>query len=242
MKFEVNRITVQDKRGVLEAPLTAALVCDVHDGPWEHIIPPMKDVDCILIVGDLTNRHSSHMPRRAESFLRACVDTAPTWYAIGNHELKMPHAAEWREVMERSGAYILDNEVTQLRNDIWLGGLSSQRRPKNNDTTARLLSEKQGFRLLLCHHPEYYKRLVKPYEIDLTLSGHAHGGQFRFFNQGVYSPGQGIFPRLTSGFYYDNKLLVSRGTGTHGPVPRLWNPCELILLTLESNKDGTSVG
>ena len=237
MKFEVNRIAVRDRRGVLESPLTAAVICDVHDGPWAHILPPLRGVDCILIAGDLTNRHSSRMPRQAGDFLRACAETAPTWYAIGNHELKMSHAGEWREIMVHSGAYVLDNTVAQIRKDVWLGGLSSQRKPKDNDAAARLLAEKEGFRLLLCHHPEYYQRLVQPYEIDLTLSGHAHGGQFRFFGQGLYSPGQGIFPRLTSGFYFDDRLLVSRGTGSHGPVPRLWNPCELILLTLEPKAD-----
>ena len=233
MKFEVNRVTWQDRRGGLQAPMTVALICDVHDGPWEHILPPVTGVDAILIAGDLTNRHSSRMPGRAEDFLKACVRTAPTWYAIGNHELKMAHAKEWRGIMERSGAHVLDNTVDQIRGDVWIGGLSSKRKPKDNDTAARMLSEKDGFRLLLCHHPEYYQRLVSPYEIDLTLSGHAHGGQFRPFGIGLYSPGQWIFPKLTSGFYFDNRLLVSRGTGTHGPIPRLWNPCELILLTLE---------
>ena len=237
MKFEVNRITWQDKRGALKTPFTAAVICDVHDGQWEHIITHLQGVDAILVVGDLTNRHSRHMPRQAEAFLKALVQSAPTWYAIGNHELKMSHAKEWREMMERSGAHVLDNSVERIRDDIWLGGLSSQRKPKDNNTAVCQLSEKDGFRLLLCHHPEYFKRLVEPYEIDLTLSGHAHGGQFRFFNQGVYSPGQGIFPRLTSGFYFDRRLLVSRGTGTPGPVPRLWNSCELILLTLEPNQD-----
>ena len=232
MRLEVNRIIWKDRRGALQRPLTAALVCDVHDGPFEHILPHLKGADMILVAGDLTNRHDPEPPRRAGDFLRAMADTAPTWYSIGNHERRMPGAAEWRAVMEASGAHVLDNAVAQAREDLWIGGLSSQQHP-TDDTAPRLLERQEGFRLLLCHHPEVFRTLVAPHAVDLTLAGHAHGGQFRFFGHGLYAPGQGPFPRLTSGLYYDGRLLVSRGTGTHGPLPRLFNPCELILLTLE---------
>lgn len=236
MKLEVSRITWQDSRGALQKPLTAAFVCDVHDGPYDHILPCLTDVDMILIAGDLTNRHDPNPPRNAGGFLRTCVGAAPVWYSIGNHELKMRGARDWRKVMEDSGAHILDNTVEQARADLWIGGLSSQLHPVD-DTAPRLLSGKDGFRLLLCHHPEYYEPLVMKHDIDLTLAGHAHGGQFRILGHGLYAPGQGLFPRLTSGFYEDRRLLVSRGTGTHGIIPRLWNPCQLIILTLLP-KDG----
>ncbi|MBQ3816071.1 MAG: metallophosphoesterase, partial [Clostridia bacterium] len=58
-----------------------------------------------------------------------------------------------------------------------------------------------GFHILLCHHPEYWEPLVHGRRIELTVSGHAHGGQWRIFGRGVYAPGQGLFPRYTSGLY-----------------------------------------
>ena len=236
MKFEVNRLTWQDRRGGLQAPITVALICDVHDGPWEHIIPPAKGVDAILIAGDLTNRHSSHMPRRAEAFLKACVQTAPTWYTIGNHELKMAHAREWRAIMERSGAHVLDNTVAQIREDVWVGGLSSQRKPKDNDIAAQTLSKKDGFRLLLCHHPEYYQKLVSPYDIDLTLSGHAHGGQWinPFTGLGTLAPDQGYWPKYVDGLYTlsnGTNMVVSRGLCRERmPYPRFFNHPEIVVI------------
>lgn len=82
-----------------------------------------------------------------------------------------------------------------------------------------------GFHILLSHHPEY-RRLV-PKEIDLMLSGHAHGGQWRFFGHGCYAPGQGVWPRLTKGVY-DGRLVVSAGLSNTAPVPRFFNPTEVV--------------
>ena len=64
-------------------------------------------------------------------------------------------------------------------------------------------------------------------------AGHAHGGQVQCFGRGLYAPGQGFFPRLTDGFYYDNRLLVSRGATNSASAPRLFNPCEIIMLKIE---------
>ncbi len=232
MRLEVNRVSLRDRRGVLRHPVRAAVVCDVHDGPYAHILPLLEGVDMILIPGDLTNRHDRNPPRLAGPFLRACVSMAPTWYSIGNHERRMPDARSWREIMDESGAHILDNRIEQIRGDLWIGGLSSQSPPIDGSVVSEL-SAKDGYRLLLCHHPEYFQPLISAHAVDLTLAGHAHGGQWRPFGIPLFAPGQGIFPRLTSGLYFDDRLLVSRGTGSHGSIPRLWNPCELILLTIE---------
>ena len=57
--------------------------------------------------------------------------------------------------------------------------------------------------------------------------------QVRIGKQGIYSPGQGVFPRLTSGFYYDDRLLVSRGVTNATWAPRINCSCEVIILHLE---------
>lgn len=82
-----------------------------------------------------------------------------------------------------------------------------------------------GYHILLSHHPEYH-RLV-PAEVELTLSGHAHGGQWRIFGHGVYAPGQGLWPRLTRGVY-GGRLVVSAGLANTAFVPRLLNPVEVV--------------
>lgn len=93
-----------------------------------------------------------------------------------------------------------------------------------------------GYKILLSHHPEYWV-LMEPYlcnyDIDLVLSGHAHGGQISLWGQGLYAPGQGIFPKYVSGIHKGKKgsLIVSRGLkNTSHFIPRLGNPREIVYL------------
>lgn len=84
-----------------------------------------------------------------------------------------------------------------------------------------------GYHILLSHHPEYFP-LVPP-SVDLILSGHAHGGQWRIFGRGVFAPGQGFWPRWTRGVY-EGKLVVSAGLANTASVPRFFNPTEVVFI------------
>jgi len=75
--------------------------------------------------------------------------------------------------------------------------------------------------------------------VDLVFTGHAHGGQFRIpLIGGVYAPGQGIFPKYTSGVYEKNetKMIVNRALGDSGIVIRINNMRDIVLVTLKSEK------
>lgn len=100
-----------------------------------------------------------------------------------------------------------------------------------------------GYKILLNHHPEYWN-LRDPYlsarKIDLVLSGHAHGGQMRFFNRGLYSPGQGFFPKYTKGVFTgtNGRLVVSTGLcNTAKLVPRINNPTETVYVNIYNAKN-----
>lgn len=100
------------------------------------------------------------------------------------------------------------------------------------------LEKKQGYRILLSHHPEYW-RLGEPmlceHPIDLILSGHAHGGQVRVFNQGLYAPGQGLLPQYTSGVFEGEYgvMVVSCGLANTAGVPRVFNEPEIVYVEVE---------
>lgn len=85
-----------------------------------------------------------------------------------------------------------------------------------------------GYHLLLSHHPEYFP--LVPDKVDLMLSGHAHGGQWRIFGRGVFAPGQGLWPRWTRGMYEEKRLVVSAGLSNTASVPRLFNSTESVFL------------
>lgn len=232
MKREINRLTWRDRRGGLRQPLTLAVCPDLHSEPYDDLLPALREADAIVIPGDLLNRHDPDQREPALGFLRACGETAPTLYAPGNHERRIADAHLWWEAVRALPVRVLDDTCFRLREDVAVAGFCPSGRAEADEGVLDRLSREDGFRLLLCHHPEHYQRYVSGREIDLTLAGHAHGGQFRLFGRGLYAPGQGFFPRLTSGWYDGGALLVSRGLSNHGIIPRLNNPCELILLTL----------
>lgn len=70
---------------------------------------------------------------------------------------------------------------------------------------------------------------------DLVLSGHAHGGQWSFMGRGIIAPGQGWFPKYTSGVHQGQygSMIISRGlSNPYKSVPRIGNPCEVVYVVL----------
>ena len=71
------------------------------------------------------------------------------------------------------------------------------------------------FDVLLSHRPEFLTEYADE-QLDLVLSGHAHGGQVRLpFIGGLVAPNQGVFPTYTAGLYEEQNtsMVVSRGLG-----------------------------
>ncbi len=193
----------------------------------------------------------------ALELMRGCSRIAPTFVSLGNHE-RLLSDADLRIVKE-TGVTLLDNRWTEY-DGIFIGGLSSayftacrylfadrsvpahypgvlsylfKAPPVPELSWLDEFEKLQGFKLLLCHHPEYYPKYLRERNIDLVCSGHCHGGQWRYYSfirktmQGVWAPNQGFFPQLTEGIH-EGRLLISRGLSNPTIIPRINNPPELI--------------
>lgn len=211
--------------------LTFLFGCDLHDCDNSPILLAAESIapDGILVGGDFI--HDGKNYKNGLEFLRLASRLCPTFCVLGNHEVR--YKGDIRREVTKSGAELLDNSSAEFHG-VRIGGLTSFElnpgaRPDMN--WLETFSQFSGYKLLLCHKPEYYVKHIKPLPIDLTLSGHAHGGQWRFFNRGVYAPGQGLFPTYTSGLY-DGRLFVSRGLGNPHIVPRIHNPPEIVVINL----------
>lgn len=225
----------------------------------DSLLRHQPDIICIagdMIYGSVPAENSL-VAGRILPVLASCAALAPTFVSLGNHEWML--GREDLEAMAETGATVLENRWIEW-NGIRIGGLSSgvftsyqrfrqgksERYPKRTHLpfvqtepvpnpvpdTAWLdtFCKARGYKILLCHHPEYYPKYLAGREIDLVLSGHAHGGQIRFFHHGLYAPGQGWFPKLTSGVH-DGHLVISRGlSNTGGIIPRLFNPTEIVYI------------
>lgn len=173
-------------------------------------------------------RHNQPNTQNAYHFLRQASAIAPVFLSLGNHEqeLKPEDYALFREYHIR----LLDNEGEEFavkNNLLYIGGLSTD----YDEAWLYRFSKEDGFRLLLCHHPEYYDALVKDTTIDLTLAGHNHGGQVRLFGRGLAGAGGRIFPKYDKG-KFDERLIVSAGCANTAAIPRVNNPRELVIVNL----------
>ena len=222
------------------ADLRFAFVSDLHDRDNEPVLAALEALrpDAVLVGGDFI--HDFRRYHQGFAFLRGCAALFPTFVSVGNHDLLF--SGDLRSAVEDAGAVFLDNQWQRFRG-ICIGGLSSGGKEhshlhhsgKRQGPDRQFLqdfSAQTGYKLLLCHHPEYFDRYIRSLPIDLTLSGHAHGGQWRFCGQGVFAPGQGLFPRYTSGLYHKGRLLVGRGLGNAAPVPRINNQPEILDICL----------
>ena len=238
--------------------LKIAQVSDLHGKPSRELYAKLKleKPDAILVSGDLCTigNYDDRLvdpdglykrletQEKAIEFLKNAVDIAPVFYSLGNHEWGIDDV--YREEVKATGAVLLENEWIWFR-DAWIGGQNSAKRgtkykngkeigERNRRPDTDWLKESpEGFKIILCHHPEYYE-IVKD-SADLVLAGHSHGGHWRFLGRGVFAPGQGFWPRYSKGMY--DKMIISAGLTNTTWVPRINNPTELVIVEIEPKED-----
>ena len=215
-------------------PLVFAVAADLHSADFDDVMEDFRAADAILVPGDLVNRHRKSYEEAAR-FLREAPKAAPVFYSMGNHERKCRFREEWMRLVRDSEVTWLDDESV-LFEGIRIGGLSSRENNIANQDFLRRMEEAEEYTLLMCHHPEMWRDYVQGRRIDFTVCGHAHGGQVQIFGRGLYSPGQGIFPKLTHGLHGGGSMIISRGMTNGARLPRINNPCELLILRLEPER------
>lgn len=214
--------------GKLQKPLTLLVASDLHDEPCGDILPMLEGCDALLVPGDIANRYRGSFSRAAE-FLGEAAERLPVFASAGNHDLEIWDAL--MPALKESGVQMLINDWRPF-GGVSIGGYFFPKYPGTPyDAEARHPLEEfaalEEPKILLCHKPEHFLRYVKGKGIDLTVAGHAHGGQIRVLGRGLYAPGQGILPRLTHGMP-EPGLIVSAGCGNPVHMPRWGNPREVL--------------
>lgn len=147
----------------------------------------------------------------------------------GNHDYWQGDASLLAPIFAELRIKLLRNAHWKHGGIQWIGIDSASAR--RDDPALAFAGVGDGPRILLWHEPDPIDRL--PFAVDLQLSGHSHGGQWRF--PGWTPIRTKLGDRYTDGFYARdgaNPLYVTRGVGTTGPPARFRCPPDVSLLTL----------
>lgn len=198
-----------------------------------------QEPDIIVVTGDLIDSNHTNIEAAVE-FMEAAVTIAPVYYITGNHEefVEPEIKNQLLEQIEQAGTVILDDKSILLESgesSFRLIGLADK--SLLSDKLIQMTKEldtQQELVVLLAHEPQYINSYSST-NVDLVLSGHAHGGQFRLpFVGGLVAPDQGLFPKYTEGVHKveNTTMIISRGLGNSIVPLRLFNRPEVVFVEL----------
>jgi predicted MPP superfamily phosphohydrolase len=187
--------------------------------------------DMIFLLGDICEGHGENI----EAFMPALQKfSAPLgiWSVNGNHE-NHGKKRDLNSSFTRAKIVTLQDECIEVTPGLLLAGrntIHNRNEAQANQPWNPPQDHPAGSLILLSHVPENYQDATVA-GVDLMLSGHTHSGQLWPFNHLVAI----AHPKLQGRYEVDGMtLLVTRGAGTWGPRMRLWQPSEILHVTLRS--------
>ena len=229
-------------------------ISDLHSKSFgknqKRLIEIVKNLkpDYIFLTGDLID-YRSNLIEPCADLIRGIKDVGPIYFVTGNHEEASKVYLTFKQMLQDNGVIILDDESAVIKKGegkILVSGISdrevlhysnSGKSEEFRETLNSLARNHDMYQILLAHRPElidYYSEA----NFDLVFSGHAHGGQVRLpFLGGLVAPGQGLFPKYTENVHVvgNTSMVISRGLGNSLIPQRLFNPPEIVVVTLKSS-------
>lgn len=220
--------------------------------------------DIIVFTGDLVDRNHTDYEAGLTGMKRLCA-IATVYYINGNHEMALPteETSQFYDELRRMGVEVLFDRGTIVKKregQIRICGLSEEtvyaakeEAAENSRGKTRLAAPEKitemldqmsadwsetELGILLVHEPQFFPVYCRTH-IDLIFAGHAHGGQIRLpFTQGLFAPGQGLLPKLTSGIHQweHATMIISRGLGNSVFPFRIFNRPEITVTELRRDK------
>ena len=215
---------------------------DLHHSPFtalDHIINAINTTnslkpDIVFLTGDYVSHDVSYIEPVAEALGKLDAEFGG-FACLGNHD-------HWTDpemvttAIESVGITMLTNRGLRIEAhgaSFWLGGVDDHMVGKVDLAAALKGSFPDETKLLLAHNPIIFRQTVRA-GVDLTFSGHTHGGQVK-----VRDPEKRILPRrkLSSGLHKrkDSQIYITRGIGTVVLPVRFQCPPEVSLITLRSS-------
>ncbi len=228
--------------------LTIVQLSDIHAGmfmresqmaEYARIASSLKP-DIIALTGDYVATTSDQVEpfMRAMSILEAKYGV---FGCLGNHDIFTRSEDAIARGFARAGFKLLRNKneiidvdgakLNVMGVDFFFGT------PSTASTLDHVLAglSLEGTTVLLQHAPQLFPQAAK-FGIDLTLSGHTHGGQIALTMGNMIIAPARFSTMFLAGLFKigDSHLYVNRGLGTTGPPIRINAPPEITHLTLRA--------
>jgi predicted MPP superfamily phosphohydrolase len=214
---------------------------DTHHSPFTSITHIKRAIkianrlkpDLVLLTGDYVSHESEYIgPVAAE--LGELRSRFGTYACLGNHD-HWTDADLVTHLLRGEGINVLINEGFRFEaegSSFWLAGVDDHMVGKTDVAAALHGSYPDEMKLLLAHNPIIFREAAR-YGVDLTLSGHTHGGQVKLRDEE-----KRIIPRrkLSSGLHKrrNSQIYITRGIGTVVLPVRYQCPPEISLLELRT--------
>lgn len=204
---------------------------DGNEEDARKIIDLINEQECDMIVftGDLVNHQSIELDgfRRSLNKLKA---PDGVYAVMGNHDYSMyikypdelDRENDVKELQRRETTYgwtllLNDHRIIRRGTDsLVIAGVENDGRPPfpaYGDLFKTMRGLKRScFTVLLSHDPTHWRRNIIPQtNIQLTLSGHTHAGQFKVFG---WSPVAHVYSEWSGAYTEGNQILnISDGIG-----------------------------
>ncbi|HPP38945.1 MAG TPA: metallophosphoesterase [Candidatus Kapabacteria bacterium] len=237
---------------IKDGAFTIVQISDIHSGSLlskkliDKTVRAINDAkpDLVVITGDFVNFRIEELDFILPS-LNNLYPTYGTFGCMGNHDYYVgkENISKFNQKLEKVGIKLLNNSNYQINTGkgiVQIAGVENSGMSNQNyadfDKALEGLNPESSI-IMLCHEPNNWeKSILRKLPIDLTLSGHTHGGQF-----GVNIVGKEISPaslvyKYWAGLYKvgDQYLYVNRGLGTTGPPFRVGVKPEITICKLRA--------
>ena len=219
-RLEVNRYVVQDEqlKGV-----KIVLVGDFHIKPnqedrLQKVVELINEQnpDIVLSVGDFVNGHEEDMTMPIADIVKQLknIKSKYGFYTVlGNHDWWIDGEGI-TDTLISSGIKVLANSNTKVNingKDIYIAGVEDKT-TRTPEIYSALENAKKPV-ILLTHSPDVFPKI--PSNINLTLSGHVHGGQVRLPLLGALIVPSDYGDKYSLGLIEEKgkKMIVTKGIG-----------------------------
>lgn len=209
-------VTNHDINAPVEDGLKVVQISDLHTSGLGRIEKKVIEIvngivpDIIVLTGDVSSPGGT--PKDYYEVLSQFKATKGTYFVHGNWEYWAP-SKNFDELLLSVGVVNLDNKSVQLDEHVWLIGFDDALEGSPREGPAFKDVPSESYKIGIFHSPVYFNSVFE--KIDVSLSGHTHGGQMRLpFVPPFWLPDGSS--HYVSGWFSRgrNKMYVSRGIGT----------------------------